>query len=283
MLYNPGSMLLAHTGQAGRLMNPLLWRHAQGQMLAPDGTLRGRVIIEDFTTFGGLVASNVGQYSGEAGHYTSYEDTGGSIKQLATEPTGVIRLLTDNTDNDENWLCSGGATSILGMISDTAGSDKLTGFSARVRPNFVADNEMAWFVGLTEEGLAAADTKADNTGVLADKDFIGFDVVQANGDALNVVYRKSGGAQQTVISGVQALTAATWYNVGLLYDPKAPTTQRIKFFVDNVVQSTYVTGANIAAATFPDGEELNFLIGMKNGSGAIASLDCDGWGFFQAE
>lgn len=277
-------------GQEGRLLSPRLWREARGQMLAPDGSLRGTLIVEDFKTFGGIldsdISATIGTYIGQAGHYYSYQDTGGTIAQLATERNGVVRLLTDTTDNDELWLQPGSATSVSSVISDTAGDDKVLIFEARVRPNKVADNEMAWFVGLSSEGRAVADQKVDDTGVLADQDYIGFDVVQANGDSLNVVYNVASGASSPVtpISGVQALTASTWYNVGFIYNPLAPTQHRIKFFVNNVEQSTYVTGANIAtAAAFPDGEELQPLFGMKNGSGASASLDIDGWALYFGE
>ncbi len=287
MFVNPSSLFTAHLGQESRLFSPRLWKEAKGSMLAPDGSLRGSLIVEDFKTFGGLLDSDlsatVGTYIGQAGHYYSYQDTGNTIAQLATDPNGVIAISTDGTDNDECWLQPGSATSVSGMISNTAGSDKVLVFEARVRPNKVANDEMAWFVGLTQEGRAVADQKADNTGVLADVDFIGFDVVQADGDALNVVYNVASGASSpvTLISGVQALTAATWYNIGLIYNPREVTTKRIKFFVNNVEQSTYGTGTIIGtAAAFPNGEELQPLFGIKNGSAAAASLDLDGWALY---
>jgi hypothetical protein len=85
----------------------------------------------------------------------------------------------------------------------------------------------------------------------------------------------------TKIAGVHVPVADTFVKLGFLYDPSAPPAKRIKVFVSNVEQSTYVTAANIAAATFPDGEELGFLFGMKMGSAVLAEAAIDWWAFAQ--
>jgi hypothetical protein len=270
--------------QTNRVCSPRLWKRAELHRHSGDPTGAGATdfFVRDFKGFGGLVTSNVGQYSDSYyGHYTSYEDTGGSIKTLATDRNGVLQFLTDTTDNDENWLQPGGATSVSGVISDTAADAKLMIFEARVRYNKVANNEMASFVGLSEEGCAVANTMTDDDGVLVTtKDFIGFHVLQADGDALLFRYQKGSASPVTVMTA-QALTAATWYNLAFIYDPFAPESKRIAIWVDGVEQTTYVTATNIATSTFPDAEELQPLFGMKNGSGAAASLDLAGFRFYQ--
>lgn len=286
MFVNPSSVFLTHKGQAGRLLSPRLWGEAKGQMLAPDGSLRGYYIAEDFRTFGGIldsdISATVGLYIGEAGAYRSYQDSGDTIAQIATDRFGVVRLATAATDNNEAWLQPGGSASVMGLVSDTAGDDRPLVFEARVKFTQVSDNGGSVFVGLSEEGCTAADTKVNDTGVLVTtKDFIGFDTLHADGDALRFIYQKGSQTQQVVLT--KAISAGTWYNLGFVYDPKAKTTERIKIYVDNELQSTFVTGANIAAATFPDGEELQPLFGIKTGAAAIASLDIDGYAFYQAD
>ena len=226
----------------------------------------------DFLQFGGSVSTNVGEYIGEGGRWVSYEDTGGSIAQLASEVGGAVRITTDTTDNDECWMMPGGTASVFGKISDTAGEDKLLIFEARVRFGVVTSGNA--FVGLSEEGLAAADTITD-AGALASKDFIGFCVLEADPDALMFVYRKAGQAMVTKIASVQALTASTWYKVGFVFDPTFPEDKRIKVFVDGSENATYVTATNIATATFPDGEELHVLLGVKNSTTVAQPLDVD--------
>ena len=275
------ALFTIHQGQdGGRGLSPRLWKSVAQQSMSPDGLSQGYMAGDDFRTVAltTAVSANVGRYAGEAGGYLSYEDTGGAIAQLATESGGVLNITTDGTDNDEMWLQPGMATSVLGMISDTAGSDKKLIFEARFRVSKVT-NTLNYFIGLSEEGLAAADTVTD-AGALASKDLIGFWVTEADGDSLKFGYRKAGQALTTVGTFGTALAASTWYKVGFIYDPAE--TKKIRFYVDNVEQTDYVTATNIAAATFPDGEELNFLAGVKNGTAAISYIDLDWWNFFQA-
>jgi hypothetical protein len=271
--------------QSNAVLTPRLWKRAQFHKDSGNPTGAGATdfYVPNFKGFGGLVTSNVGQYSDSYyGHYTSYEDTGGSISTLATDRSGVLRFLTDTTDNDENWLQPGSATSVSGVISDTAADAKMLIFEARVRYNKVADNEMASFVGLSEEGCAVANTMTDNDGILVTtKDFIGFHVLQADGDALLFRYQKASQTPVTVLTYGTAITAAAWMNLAFIYDPSQPASKQIAIWVDGVEQTTYVTGTNIAAATFPDAEELQPLFGMKNGSGAAASMDLAGFRFYQ--
>lgn len=268
------------TGERG--LSPRLWARAVGQGLSPDGSSNAYYVSDDFLTFGGtyVVASNVGLYASQGGCYRSYEDTGNSVAQLATEVGGVISITTDATDNDECWLQPGGAASVMGKISTTAGADKLLIWEARFRISKVTDTGNM-FLGLTEEGTAIADFISD-AGAISDKDYIGFTIGESNGDALKFVYKKAGQTAQTVFTYSTDIVLATWYRVGFCYNPKAPAAKRITAFIDNQEQGTYVTATNLAAATFPNGEELNMLAGVKNGSGAAHALDLDWYAFLQA-
>lgn len=273
---SPTSLMVPHRGQSGgRGLSPRLWGAITGQAGSPDGNSNWFFAGDDFLSFTGATTAYYGTTP-----YTGYIDTSNAIAQLATEVGGVVQLTTDGTDNDEVWLSPGGAASVLGVISDTAGADKKMIFESRFRIGSVADSSHHVFIGLSEEGLAAADTVTD-AGALADKDFIGFRITEADGDALTFCYKKAGQTMQTALTYGTALAASTWYKVGFIYDPVAPSSKRIKIFVDNTEQSTYVTGTQIAAATFPDAEELNFLAGFKNGGANAKNLGLDWWYFGQ--
>jgi len=249
--------------------------------MAPDGGERLLFVGDDFHS---VIAGNSSTEIYSDVNYTGYIANSSTIKGLADEIGGVVALTTDANDNDEVWIQSGDDTSVLGKISDTAGSNFLTAFECRVKKSSIADNGGAMFVGLAEVGLAADNTKADNTGVLADKDYIGFDSVQADGDAINFVYRLSGQTAVTKISGVHVPVADDFVKLGFVYDPAAPASQKIKVFVNNVEQSTYVTATNIATSTgsaFPDDQYLQALFGIKNGGTAAMELAIDWWAFAQ--
>lgn len=225
--------------------------------------------------------------TGTSGNWYAYIDTG----NLITKPTGITlgygemgccSLYNDGTDNDSPAMClAGGNIGAPFKISDTAGEDFLLAFEARFQVSSVADDVMAVFLGLAEEATPANDCKVDDTGVMVDKDFIGFDSVHTNGGTtgtnavLGFRYKKNGQTQQTVITTLQTMVASTWYKVGFVYDPSQPTEKRIRIFLDGAEQSTYVTGANIAAATFPDGEELVPTFISKAGAATASNLILD--------
>lgn len=268
--------LVTYTGSnSDRGPSPAVWGRIR-ECIDPNDAYE---IFDDFLNFNGTVTTNVGDYSGQAGGYRSYEDSGGSITNLATEVGGVIRITTDNTDNDEMWLQPGSATSVFGKISDTAGDDKLLIFEARVRLGQTATGNA--FIGLTEEGLAAADTITD-AGAWADKDAIGFLILEDDSDGIDFIYKKAGQTLQTKIAVAQAVTADTWYKLAFMYDPNQVDAKKITVFVDGVDEGTYVTATDIAAATFPDGEELQPLFGIKNSSGAVNKLDVDWYRVYQS-
>ena len=278
----PASLYTTYKGSTYRALSPRIWSRFHGQAMAPDGSDQAFIIGSDLRAFGKTfaVASNVGRYNCEGCHYISYEDTGDAIAQIATDRNGAVTFTSAATDNNESWLQPGDTASVMGLISDTAGDDKMLAFECRVKLGQLA--ETAGFWGLSEEGLAAADTLVDDTGALASKDFIGFHVAaHATAPEIDFVYRKAGQTAQVLIDALKVVVADTYYNLGFIYDPKADTTKRITIYLDNAEQTTYVTGTQIAAATFPDGEELQPLFGQKVGAAAAKTTTLDSWAFGQ--
>jgi hypothetical protein len=283
-MLHPNAIFTPHMGQGnGRGLSPRLWSRLNGSAMSPDGASNVYAFFDDFLNFGSIVAS--GMVNGYYG-YIEDDATAGAIQNIATAVGGVLKMLTSKDaadgDNHDTTLITGGNTGAMGVISNTAGSDKMLLFEARFKLASVTDGDGSFFVGMCEEGLAAANgVIADSTGhVLASKDLIGFLVTEDNNDSLKFVYRKAGQAAQTVFTYGTALAANTWYKVGFAYDPKAPASKRITVYIDNMEQSTYVTATNIAAATFPNGEELAVVASLKNSADndpQVAYLDWVGF------
>jgi len=278
----PAQLYTTHRGiNNTRLLSPRIWSQVGNSMLAPDGYSGGYFILDDFRGFGigTAVTSNVGYYVGEAGTYYSFEDTGGAIAQLATERTGAVRLSVDADDNQETWLQYGNATSVSSVISTTSGADKFLAFECRFRPNDVVGNR---FVGLAEEGAAANSFIADDGLSIADKDYIGFYALEATPTVLNFGYKKASQTAQLAITTAGTLAAATWIKVGFVYNPAAPPSRRLTVFVNNEENVTALTATNLAAATFPNGEELSPIFGVKNVTD-IMTQDTDWFALYQAD
>ena len=241
---------------------------------------KGVYFFDDFLNFSQHITDQDTQT------YSSYIDTGVTIKGNASAGTnnqdrGVVEIAGNDADNDEGSITTGGNTGTLGMISDTAGSDQKLWFEARIKKASIADNALAFFVGLSAEGLAGANTLVDNTGEIADNDFIGFRTKHDNGEELDFVHNKNSGSITETIAAATSMVADTWIKVGFKYEPAEVSARRISIYLDGVKQSTYVTGTTIATANFPDGEELALLLATKVGAAAESKFYIDWWRFAQ--
>jgi len=240
--------------------SPAVWADCPRDEIAFDSAV-GIIYEDEFVNTPQMIsAQNVAKYA-------SYIDTGVTIKQSASETNGAVVVAGNNADNDEGSITTGGNSGTMVVISDTASAAKKLWFEATIKVESIADDNTAFFVGLSEEGLAAADTLVDDTAELAQKDFIGFRTLTADGDALLFSYRKGSGAIVSIAldTASAVLVADTYVKVGFVYDPEAIDAKKIKLFVDGVEQANAVTATQIATATFPDGEELAMLLATKNG------------------
>jgi hypothetical protein len=235
------------------------------------GTLYGR---EGYTYFNDFLTATAG--------LTTHAGTGCTVGGTPDLAGGGVRISMDGTANDEaNWGPAE-ANSAPYAIS-TASDVGRVAFEIRLKKSLVSNNSLAFVAGLGKKGLVADALLADSTGALADVDFIGFQVLNAAGGTVNFVYRKTGQALQTAIAGVATMTADTFVKLGFVYEPRAESSKRIRVLVNGVESTTYVTGTNIAAATFPLAVALNPIVGALVGSGAAAAtLDTD-WLFVHQE
>lgn len=217
--------------------------------------------FDDFLTF-----------TATANNYTIAGD--GTVAPIQTAIGGIVRLDTTDTANDEEYLGFGLATSAPFKIDENAGR---VWFECRVRISSVTDSHAAWAVGMCEEGCSAANFLTDGTGVIADKDFVGFSVVDADADALTIVHNTAGGGGRTTVDATLtngALTASTWVKLGFYYDGINDLT----FYVNGVPEPT---GCEQDDTNFPDGEELTVIFAAKTTTATTLDLDIDWWGVAQ--
>ena len=125
-------------------------------------------------------------------------------------------MKTDATDNDSTTLITGNNTT--GLIEPADASDKKWWFEVRVKTATITDGDIAFFVGLTEEGQAA-DSKPmadDSTHEINDIDHVGFHVAGDDGDGVNFVWNLSGQTAQETVD-VKTLVADTYTQLGFKY------------------------------------------------------------------
>jgi hypothetical protein len=235
---------------------------------------------DDFENFADHVSDQ------DVQRYASYIDTGVTFKQLTGTAGvgGAIELAGNDADNDEGVLSTHGPAF---MVSDTAAQAKKLWFEARFKKASIANNALAIFLGLafdhgSSEKLSKTLCLTDDDGALGAFSYLGFHVDQANGDAIDAVYKAEGQAQTVNKAGIHVPVADTYVKLGLKYDPLASAAKRIKWYVDGVEQSTYVTATQIAAATFPDAEPLALVWCGKVGTGAESKAQMSWWRAFQS-
>lgn len=195
--------------------------------------------------------------------FSSDTATGGIT--LLKAAGGVLNVACGDTDNNETYLqfgAYGSATAAPFVITNAGG--KPVFFEARIAAGQHAD--MGAFIGLAEEASAAANFLVDNTGAVADKDFIGFNILAATPAAWNVTWRKAGQTTQ-VVTGA-AVNADDYHIFSFLFDG----TSTVYFYVDRVLVSTQ---ALASATTFPSAQALAPIIGVKTGEAVAKSLQLD--------
>lgn len=176
---------------------------------------------------------------------------------------GVLQMNCGDTDNDEYYAqLAIGATHAPFFITDA--NSKPLWFEVYCKAGQHADG--GWFVGLAEENSAAANFMADNSAVLADLDFIGFNILTATPAAWNATWRKNGQAAQA-ITGV-AVNADDYHRFGFHFDGLHTVT----FYIDRVANATVALSS---AATFPSGQALAPIFGVKTGEAVDKSLLVD--------
>ena len=256
-----------HKGLSSRLLSPRIFGNLPIKNFSVG--LGGRYFFDDFLNHPAHISAQT------IGNYATYIDTGVTLKQSATEATGALVIAGNDADNDEGSITTGGNQG--GMVAIGATGSGRIAFEARLKSDTVAADDLAFFIGLAEEGLAAQNTLLDNSGELADKDFVGFRAKHDANSELDFAWEKSGQTIQEH-ANIHTMVANTYMKVGFLSDPiNHPADKQIKLFVDGVEESVYVTQTQMEAATFPDDEELALLFAVKSGDDDEVAATLDWW------
>jgi hypothetical protein len=251
----PAEQFVQHIGKSGNGLSPRLWADYFQTTSSPSGEGESFGFLEDF-----LLDPITSGWTIVGDHTTTVSVIAGA--------GGIAELTSDATDNDEGYMSTGESF----VISDTAGADKKLAFECRFRLPQITNTYNA-FIGLGP--IAAANMLQDDGALAAAEPFLGFYVAEADGNALTFTYQAISQTPNTLIADTQVLVADTFYKVGFLYDPAAVASKRIRIFVDNVEQTTYVTATQIAAATFPDAEAMAAALFVKNAEAVDKEIEID--------
>lgn len=272
-----------------RLFSPRLWRgFGAPTNMNPSGssfqTPSGNPafgFFDDFHTFNATTL--VGAYA----HLLSAGCTAALAADTATEK-GVLALALDgNAANDEAVLKWGATATAPFKLAD-----KDLAFECRLAVSAITAAKWSVAVGLGQADMITTDLLfADTTGALADKNFLGFNKLVAEGAAWDAAYKADGqtyqnGATKTKLDALHTAVAATYVKLGFRYRSHPKT---IEWYVNGVMPGGNITPARLTAteidaATFPDDVFLAPIIGAKDIAGdAALTVNIDWWACAQYE
>lgn len=223
--------------------------------------------------------TTVADYNG----WRCYTDSAEYIRPtVASEYDGppALRFFA-TTDNQEAWgqPCNGAEPFV---ISDTAAECRDLIFEVCFRAANITVNKSGFFIGLMQAGLVT-NTIAD-AGTMIDQDFIGFFKPEGNTSGIDFVYNiAGGGGMVTEVDDFATIAALTWYRAGFRFNAANKTITPWWGTGDNSttkfapVTADIVTATEIATATFPDGEYMAPIAGLKNAHADDYYFDIREW------
>ena len=258
-----------------RSPSPILWNKVDFAKMAEDPAF-GVAQFDDFQN--SIVhqeeaartawTSGIGHISGDINWQGFTETALVADVALQADNDGVLMLDTDGTDDDTVGITGGDNT--IGVFKTPAiGASKSDFvFETRVKVSTITDGDLSVFVGLMEPGKLSNGSPLGAAGALADVDYIGFHITEADGDAISVVYNEAsaGTAQTTAVSGT-TLVAGTYVRLGFKLSTVGAGTAEIRFFIDGVdLGDAFAIDIATANANYPSATDMDLMIAATSGA-----------------
>jgi hypothetical protein len=261
-----------NTNDSGRGPSPKIWNSVEVQELMQQAG-KGNIVFEDFKN-SAVLQEEAGRsaWTGGIGHvvgdinFQGYTETA-LIADVALQADndGVLMLDTDGTDDDVVGITGGDNT--CGVFrSPEEGVRKAFYYEARIAVSTITDGDLSVFVGLMEPGKLSDGSPLGAAGALADVDYIGFHITEANGDAVSVVYNEAAsGTAQTDDAGV-TLVAATYVRLGFKVEILG-LSMKVRFFVDGVdLGNDLAVDISSSDANWPGATDMDIMICATSGA-----------------
>ena len=278
-----------------RLFSPKLWKGFAPPVggIFPSTSSGNPVVgmFDDFLQFGGILATNDGQYHSQSNVYRSYQTASTFITNVAETATpatvapvhrGAISMtgVGGAVDNDVETLVAGGNVAtpygcfpynvIPGMSGDLV-------FEARFKVSSVAASIGNFFIGLG--GAAGVDTASADCPIAADAlavtlSVLGFGRFATSTTAMGAFYERAGGTAATK-AAVGTLAADTYIKAGFRYHASR---KECSLWVDGAeVTGSRITAAITAATPWPN-DYMTPIVAVRQIDGTTnLTLTLDWW------
>jgi hypothetical protein len=159
------------------------------------------------------------------------------------------------------------------LQSITPNSNRKIWLEGRLTLSSIADAAGSMAFGLCESAMQAADAITDGH-ALANNDFVGFSVLDSDGDSADAVSKLASTLTQVVDDAAGTLVASTYNKFGIHFDGR----ETVTFFVDGEI-----VGSQTVSSTYYDTDEnLGVILTVKTDANATHAVTAD-WIKFAAE
>lgn len=215
--------------------------------------------------------SSVGRVGGDINWYSFVETTKLLDLSIPQNDIGVLQFLTEGSGSDQDVNCSVTGFNVQGIIrTPKVGEEKRFWYEARVKVSTITNADLGIFVGLTEPGQAA-NTKGvfagDAAALDSAADYIGFAILEGDGDDIIVAYNEAGAGSPQSTTGLITPVANTYVRLGIKLVILG-NSAKIRFFADGVdlgdSVAVDVSGTN---ANWPGDTDMDLVLSLVTGSG----------------
>jgi hypothetical protein len=246
-------------------------------------------MYDNFLSFAGLVASNVGRYHSQGNNYLSYETNSTSIVNLALTPTpasvaptsyGAIVLTPTTTDGDTVALQYGGSVTApygcfpFNVIPSMSGD---LVFEARLKLSAITAARGNWFIGLAGAAgvapIATAVPITSSDAFVTTLSLLGFGQLTAQSSLTSLFYERASGTVAEKTS-VATLVADTYIKLGFRWDS---ATQTLTPWVDGSPVASKLLDTSVTGATPWPNDYMTPIVVVEEIGTAARTLTLDWW------
>ena len=247
-----------------RMPSPKIWADCPVLQILADPA-KGIHLFDDFkNSVATALATDTAQLLGGINWYTVSETDDADDLVLKADDNGVLKLEVDGTDGDMHIIATGNNTA--GIIrTPKKGERKKFWFEARINVSTITDGDLGVFVGLTQPGQAVggAGVFTADAAALGAVDYLGFAILEGDGNDVTIVYNEAGAGAAQSDSGEIAVSAAdAWMRLGLRLDID---TDKIHVYFDGVDQGADAE-IDISTINFPSDTDMDVIIVLIGGT-----------------
>jgi hypothetical protein len=261
----------SRSSETNRAPSPAVWGNCPlASLLADPG--RGLVFFDDFQDL--PVTPSDLTTTIAFGKYKAYAATGCTISRVTSinsvETQGGAVQIAMDTDNDE--AAFGQVQGSFYLSGDPTTSGKLW-LEICYAQNSIATDLAATFIGLGEvDAFTFGANVPMNSGdaISNSGSMIGFRIEEDGTGVIDTVYSDRATSFTNINDDVDIdLAANTFKKLGMVYDPNE-TEKCVRFFIDNVEDSTYLSRSALTALTNLDANPLGLMWAVAADSGGTS-------------